>query len=24
VNHHRQSILFGCAWLMDEQRDTFV
>ena len=24
VNHHRQSILFGCALLADEQRDTFV
>jgi len=24
VNHHRQSILFGCVFLADEQRDTFV
>ena len=24
VNHHRQSILFGCTLLVDEQRDTFV
>lgn len=24
VNHHRQSTLFGCALLADEQEDTFV
>jgi len=24
VNHHQQSILFDCALLADEQRDTFV
>ncbi|XP_020245169.1 protein FAR1-RELATED SEQUENCE 5-like [Asparagus officinalis] len=24
VNHHRQSILFGCALLADEQEDTFI
>ena len=24
VNHHRQSILFGCALLADEQIDTFI
>ena len=24
MNHHRQSILFGCALLADEQRDTFA
>ena len=24
VDHHRQSILFGCALLADEQKDTFV
>ena len=24
VNHHRQSILFGCALFADKQRDTFV
>jgi len=24
VNHHQQSTLFGCALLVDEQRDTFI
>ena len=24
VNHHWQSILFGCALLSDEQEETFV
>ena len=24
VNHHQQSILFGCALFADEQKDTFV
>ncbi|XP_020263101.1 protein FAR1-RELATED SEQUENCE 5-like [Asparagus officinalis] len=24
VNHHRQSILFGCALLADEQEETFI